>query len=88
MFRPSANVVTLVARPVAGSISSTFDGVAAGLPFSGLAGQGYSIVLVTQRRPLASNAMLIGLLMSGSEATSWISEARREAEGLSVPARG
>src|SRR5262249_43079616 len=38
-----------------------------------LAGQGYSTVLVTQSLPRSSKAMFIGLLMSGSLATSWAS---------------
>src|SRR2546423_927067 len=40
----------------------------------GLTGNGYSREPVTQRRPLPSKAILMGLSMSGSEATSWISK--------------
>ena len=37
-------------------------------------GKGYSSEPVTQRRPLASKAMLIGFLTFGSAATSWMTK--------------
>ena len=66
------NVETLRARPVAGSRSDKIlTPSRPTLPPS--TGNGYSTVSVTHSRPLASNAMFIGLAMSGSAATSWAS---------------
>src|SRR2546429_9043996 len=69
-LRPSAKVVTLRARP-SGPKSERI--LTLSRPGMSLAGYGYSTVLVTQSRPLASKAMLIGFWMSGSAATSWAS---------------
>ena len=57
----------IATRPLVGSTSSTFTS-SRGSRSSGLTGNGYSIVLLTQSRPLASRAMLIGLWMSGRTA--------------------
>ena len=70
MFRSSAKVVILRARP-SGPKSERI--LTASRPLPGGAGKGYSTDCVTHRRPAASKAMLIGLRMSGSQATSWAS---------------
>jgi hypothetical protein len=70
MFRPSTKVVTFRAFPFSSKSSKILIESRAGL--SSGAGKGYSRELLTQSRPLASNAMFIGLLMSGSEATNSI----------------
>ena len=68
MFNPSANVVTLSARPSPSVSSSTFTESRPLVP--GLAGNGYSTVEVTHNRPRASNAIFIGLLICGSAANN------------------
>ena len=71
MFRPSAKVWILPARPSGRKseriLTESRPGVPAGF------GNGYSSVSVTQSRPRSSKARLSGLWMSGSAATSWIS---------------
>ena len=71
MFRPSAKVVILRARP-SGPKSSRILTPSRGVVPSA-AGNGYSSVSVTQSRPRSSKAMLSGLWISGSAATSSIS---------------
>src|ERR1051326_1613141 len=72
MLRPSAKVVTLRARPSGPKSSKIMIRSRPGL--SGGTGNGYSRLVVTQSRPVASKAMFMGLLMSGSAATHWISK--------------
>ena len=71
MFRPSAKVSILPARP-SGRKSERILTVSRGR-VALAAGKGYSTVSVTQSRPRSSKARFSGLWMSGSAATSWIS---------------
>ena len=72
MFRPSAKMRTFRARPSGPKSSRIFTASRGRVPSS--AAKGYSTDSVTQSRPRASKAMFIGLWMSGSAATSWISK--------------
>ena len=67
MFRPSAKVVSFFGLPSGPMPSMT---TSRSLPGRPIAAYGYSTVTGTQSLPLASNASCIGLLMSGSLATS------------------
>src|SRR5262245_1849950 len=85
MLRPLANVSILRALPSGPKSERTLT---ESRPLPSGAGNGYSMVEVTQSRPLASKAMLIGFWMSGSEATSWASNPGGRCNDLSSSAGG
>ncbi len=88
IFRPSANVVMERARPSGPKSARIFTRSRGVTP--GLAGKGYSTVSVIQSRPRSSKAIFIGLWMSGSLATNWISNpgGRWKPERSAIGSRG